>query len=737
MVIVKIIYSAFLWCIYQLLQASNAIGLLITAPFLILVRFIRSFYFFCYTSLQRMMLWLQKNTTNTIKKVVKKYRKTRKLFLTALFSTQKWLQNHRKKIQTRFKKLFAKKKPHVSKIKKSANNKAVHRSFPFAYLVVLPLAIWAGCGAANTITSYVVALPNPSTLANFKTPAATLIYDRTGVLLYSAYDSLYRVPVSLSDVPQLLVDATIQSEDARFRSHHGVDPQGVMRAIINNTQHKPTQGGSTITQQLARVSFLTQEHTIKRKLDEAIIAIKIERNFTKDQILELYFNTVPYGGVTVGVEAAAKHYFQKSVQDLTPTEAVFLASLTPAPSAYAQLAQENPANYGRIRLLADDLLANNTISQELYDELTTAVLVFAPQVNYKRAPHAVDFVLAQVLEKAQHDPQFAAGTNIYTTIDLELQNKLQQAVLSEVTKSGKKYNFSNASLLVADPKTGEVRAMIGSANYYETSSGQVNATTAPRQLGSTLKIVPYALALESGMTPSTTIIDEPVRFPGYQNYQPRNYDGAFHGTVTLTEALGNSYNIPALKLANTLGIDRVAEQGVRMGITEFATVEQSTPLALAIGGVETTLFNLTQAYQVVADHGEKQPLHIISRISDYQGTILYQESHMSERILTEKTAQQLSEMLSSPVARQAMFGRPAYFDFGSNAVAIKTGTSNNLKDNVAVAFTDSFVVATWTGNNSGEPMSNIASGQTGATPIMHQATSIVLQELTATNLVSK
>ncbi len=721
---------------YQLLQTSNVIGLFITTPFLFLVRFFRSSYIFCYSLLQTTLLQLQKNTTKVIKKIVKKYRTTRKLFLTTLLSIQKWLQNHRKKIHTRFKKVFAKKKTRVSKSKKKARSKTPLRSFPFAYLVALPLAILAGYSTANTISSYIVALPNPTTLVDFKTPAATLIYDRNGVLLYSAYDSLYRVPVSLSDVPQLLVDATIQSEDARFWSHHGVDPQGVMRAIINNMQHKPTQGASTITQQLARVSFLSQEHSLKRKLDEAIIAIKIERNFTKDQILELYFNTVPYGGVTVGVEAAAKHYFQKNVQDLSPTEAVFLASLTPAPSAYSQLAQENPANYGRIRLLADDLRANNAISQELYDELTTTELVFAPQVNYKRAPHTVDFVLAQVLEKAQHDPQFAAGTTIYTTIDLELQNKLQQAVLSEVTKSGKRYNFSNASLIVADPKTGEVRAMIGSANYYEPSSGQVNATTAQRQLGSTLKIVPYALALESGMTPSTTIVDEPVRFPGYQNYQPRNYDGAFHGTVTLSEALGNSYNIPALKLANTLGIDRVADQGVRMGITEFAAVEQPVPLALAIGGVETTLFNLTQAYQVVADHGEKQPLHMITRISDYQGTVLYQESQVSERVLSEKTAQQLSEILSSPAARQAMFGRPAYFDFGSNAVAIKTGTSNNLKDNVAVAFTDSFVVATWTGNNSGEPMSNVASGQTGATPIMHQATSIVLQELTATNLVS-
>ncbi|OGJ38956.1 MAG: hypothetical protein A3A82_02320 [Candidatus Pacebacteria bacterium RIFCSPLOWO2_01_FULL_47_12] len=593
--------------------------------------------------------------------------------------------------------------------------------------IAVAVGLIAGLAVDYYAFEYIRSLPNPTSLDDFNTPAATLIYDVNGVLLYSAYSDTYRVPVELFDIPPTLIAATIQAEDARFFSHSGVDLHGIARAVINNVQQKPTQGASTITQQLARTVFLDRNRTLKRKVDEIILALKIEQQFSKAEILELYFNTIPYGGVTVGVEAAANHYFHKSARELSAAEAVFLVTITPAPSVYLQTAQENPADQQRITALAEQMRNSGAITEETYAEIATTQLKFSPRVTYKRAPHAVDMVLEQIHSKLVPAAARESGVVVHTSIDVELQNQVQEIVLSEVATQGEQYHFSNAAVLIADPTTGAISAMVGSTNYYEPLFGQVNVVTAQRQLGSTLKIVPYALALEGAWKPDTDILDAPVVFPAYQNYQPRNYDNKFHGMVTLTEALGNSYNIPALKLANELGVDNVATLGVKMGIVEFSQFSDAIPLSLAIGGVETSLFNLAQAYQVVAHAGEKLPLHLITRITTHGGKVLHQQQPDPARVLSTQTANELRTILSDQAARAVMFGSSEFFTFDSESVAIKTGTSNNFKDNVAIAFADNFVVAAWVGNNSGMSMSRVTSGQTGATPIMHSTTQLVLE----------
>ncbi|MEX0895531.1 MAG: transglycosylase domain-containing protein [Patescibacteria group bacterium] len=628
---------------------------------------------------------------------------------------------------TRIKKIRNNLSRTAKKIQKTARFKPIKLTVPATRAT--SIGVIAGLITTATVAAghYSNQLPNPSSLQDFNTPAATLIYDRNGVLLYSAYTDTYRVPVSLSDIPPVLIEATLEAEDARFYQHHGIDLQAVARAALNNLQNKPTQGASTITQQLARTAFLNRERTWTRKIDEAIIAAKIEQNFEKHQILELYFNTVPYGGVAIGVEAAAKHYFHKSVQDLSASEALFLASLTPAPSVFSQSAQEHPDDYQRVTQLAEKMLISGKITDKEYQAVQTAELHFAPRVSYKRAPHAVDQILTELVARYGESELLDSGVIVHSTIDLQLQNTIQQQVLSEVVRNGAVYNFSNAAVVIADPNTGQIQALIGSANYYDPNSGQVNVAAAQRQLGSTLKIIPYAAALEQGMKPDSTIVDEATVFTEYQNYTPRNYDGTFHGTVTLAEALGNSYNIPAIKLTHQIGPQVIAEYGTKFGLTEYADLNQPIPLSLAIGGVETSLLNLTQAYQVLAEAGEKKNLHLINQITNHHGNKIYQAKSQGEQVVTASTAQTLSEMLADPAARLAMFGRPALFEFGDAPVSIKTGTSNEFKDNVAVAFTEDFVVAVWTGNNSGEPMAAISSGYTGATPIMHSTTSHLLE----------
>lgn len=660
---------------------------------------------------------IQLNLEKKQLKLEKNYRKW-KLYLKALKKKAK------KRIRTFKFPVF----PQFPKFQFNVKSK---KKFQLKKIIVISTVVVVIVSAAGFSTvTFLRTLPDPHQLSDFKMPAATLIYDRNNTLLYSAYDNSYRIPVSLQSVPKTLIDATIATEDKRFYSHPGVDPIAIVRAIFQNSSREYTSGASTISQQLAKNIFLTNEKTITRKLKELVIALRVERRFTKDQILELYFNTVPYGGVANGVEAASQKYFGKHVSELTRKEAVFLASLPAAPSVFSQIDPKKQSETERMEYILNRMVEEGKITSIQKSEIKKEKLVFIPQITYKRAPHAVDFVLKTLEEKYGKDFVLHKGVVVKTTIDLPLQNYIQQVSLENISGSYDR-NLTNAGIIVTDPKTGAILAMVGSVNYYDQNGGQYNVVTAKRQLGSTLKLLTYAQAFEKGYTPESTIKDEPTTFIGYPGYKPRNYDGKFHGTITLRSALANSFNIPALKLAYSLGIDNIARLGSKMGISEFDSLPaDAIPLSLAIGGVEISLKNLNQAYSVVANGGKLVPLTAVSEIKDHSGNVLYKYEvpENPEQVISPRVAQNLTSVLSDSNARAPMFGRPQFFNFGNTPVAIKTGTSNDIKDNVAVAFSSDFVVSVWVGNNDGKSMVNILSGYSGASQIMHAAASKVLND---------
>ncbi len=567
-------------------------------------------------------------------------------------------------------------------------------------------------------------IPNPRTIDDFQMPAATLIYDQNDVLLYSSYSDINRVPVGLNSIPPFMITATLAAEDKRFYQHRGIDLLASIRASAHNLFSDQKQGGSTLTQQVARSVFLTRDKTLSRKTTEALIALRMERNLTKDQILELYFNTVSYGGNAIGVEAASWQYFGKHVSELTDKEIIFLVSTTPAPTIYGR--DHRPDN-PHIQYVLTQMKENKKITQERYQELLAEPINFTSPIAYKRAPHAVDFILSQ-LEDMYDQNTLNQGLIVKSSIDLETQNTFQKMVSEEVALHSKSYRFSNAAALVASPQDGRVISMVGSADYFNPSYGQVNLTTSLRQLGSTMKIVPYSYALENGFSPETIIADVPTKFKEYNDYEPKNYDSSFHGNITLKQAFANSYNVPALKVTHELGVSNVAEFGATMGVTELSHLDSKPPLSLAIGGVETSLLHLTQAYQIIANNGNKVPISLIDSVTNYQGQLLYSHQPQATPVVTSKTASTIFDILSDTQARQSAFGRPSYFDFKKDKVALKSGTSNDLRDNVTFSFTPSFVVATWVGNNDSSSMRNVASGYSGASVIMHKITNHLLTE---------
>lgn len=577
---------------------------------------------------------------------------------------------------------------------------------------------------------FLATIPFPSNPDDLPIPGATQIYSSDGTLLYTAYDSAYRLPVDLEEIPDIVQLATLASEDKRFYQHGGIDFTATARAAWYNLTHDDLHGASTLTQQLARTAFLNREQTLHRKVEEALIAYKLEQLFTKDEILEMYLNTVPYGGVAVGIEAASQQYFSKSVGDLSEIEAVFLASLTPAPSVYGSTTQSEEQTHALITETLSRMVAAEFITEQEAVEISHQPLGFEPLFIGKRAPHAVDYILAET-QRIPNAADSSEGLIITTSLDLELQETLEQYTATTIANYATRYNMTNAATVVADAKTGSLQAMVGSPSYWSTE-GQYNAATATRQLGSTLKIIPYALALEGKYSPETLIKDTPVVFKDYDNYRPKNYDNRYHGTISFKKALANSYNIPAIKLTYILGVKNVADLGYAMGISEYA-FEDFVPLSLAIGGVDTTLLNLTQAYQTVANGGEKIQLGFIETITTHDGRLIYQRPVAGEQVISEQTAYELFDMLSDARARQSAFGRPRLFEFPT-AVAIKTGTSNDVRDNVAVAFTQDFVVASWVGNNDNSSMRGVVSGSVGASLFMNTATKSVLSEhYTATN----
>jgi penicillin-binding protein 1C len=631
----------------------------------------------------------------------------------------------------------------------------------FIFIIVTLGLILAATGIYEY---YVIAsgLPSVSDLqqraSQFET---TRILDRNGDLLYEILDPQAgrRTTIPLSEISPSLVAATISTEDKDFYSHGGYDPLAIVRAFWQNiTSGETVSGASTITQQLARAVLFSPEErgqrTYMRKVREAILAAEIERRYSKDEILELYLNEIYYGNLAYGVEAAAETYFNKSASQLTLGEAAFLAGLPQAPSVYDIYTNRN-VTLVRFQGVVMGLLALSTERHCIYvsnnpqavcmDGVAAASAIqeiqnriFNPPTANMRYPHWVQYIRS--LLESRFDPQtiYRSGFTVYTTLDPVLQDAAQQSVTTQINALTDKH-VTDGALVAIKPSTGEILAMVGSPDFYnETNAGQINMAVSPtRHPGSSIKPFTYLAAFEKGWTPATLIWDVPTEFPPSglpsdpnPKYIPNNFDHKFHGPVTVRTALANSYNIPAVKTLQFVGV--YGDKGLiamtkRLGLTSLTREDYG--LSLTLGGGEVSLLEMTGGYAVIANAGVKVPPAAILKIVDYKGNVVYEyQPPPGERVLRPEHTFLISSILSDNAARVPAYGPHSVLNLPFQAAA-KTGTSDDSLDNWTIGFTPDLAVGVWVGNADYTPMLN-TTGVTGAGPIWADLMTFAVNHLT-------
>lgn len=571
-------------------------------------------------------------------------------------------------------------------------------------------------------------LPNPETLKTREVPQTTNIYDRNGILLYQIYANQNRTVIPLSDIPDSLQKATLAIEDKNFYHHLGFDLPAIIRAFNSNLHGGETQGASTITQQLIKTSFFTPEKSIVRKIKEIILSFWAERLYSKNEILAMYFNRIPYGGTAWGVEAAANVYFHKHAKNLDLAESAFLAGITSAPSAYSPYGSSPTLWKKRQTEVLRNMVDLGYITKKQQQQALKEELHFAPPAIPLHAPHLVMYVKELLIKHYGLAAVEKGGLRVYTTLDLPLQERAQQIVHDEVA-SAAYLNLTNGAALITNPSNGDIFAMVGSHDYTDPNGGNVNATMSLRQPGSSIKVVTYSAALEHGYTAATLIDDTPTVFPiqGSAPYIPVNYDGKFHGKVTLRTALGNSFNIPAVKTLQQIGIPTMVNLGKDMGIKSWGDPSQYG-LSITLGGVETTVMDMATVFGTLANEGERVDLNPIKKVTDSNGAVLEEKKNVPGiRVLDPSVAYIMSDILADNNARLMEFGPNSPLVIPNHFVSVKTGTTDYKRDNWTIGYTPDFVVAVWVGNNNNEPMSqSLASGITGAAPIWHDLMEILL-----------
>ncbi len=569
-------------------------------------------------------------------------------------------------------------------------------------------------------------LPAPSTLTTQPVPLTTHIRDRNGRELYKIYASQNRTLVKLSDIPLTLRQATIAIEDAEFYRHSGFSLRGIARASWRTLTNQQLEGGSTITQQLVKTALLSPERTLRRKIRELVLAILVEGRFTKDQILEMYLNRVSFGGAAYGVEEAAQTYFNKPASNLTLAESALLAGLPASPTTYSPFGAHPELAKSRQKEVLRRMVSEGFITWNQADAASADELSFAPQTIDIKAPHFVMYVRDYLARKYGTAVVEQGGLEVITSLDLSIQQIAQTAVTQEVAKVAY-LRIGNGAAVVTNPKTGEILAMVGSKDYFDMAhDGNFNVTTALRQPGSSIKPLNYALALTRGFTPVSVIDDSPITYktPGQPPYSPVNYDGKFHGKVTLRTALGSSYNIPAVKILAANGVANFIEFARKLGISSW-TDPSRYGLSLTLGGGEVTMLDMATAFAVFATDGSRVNLHSVLSVRDSTGKALEEFSSDSNPVLDPRVAYLISNILSDNTARTPAFGSNS--DLNIPNVAVKTGTTNNLRDNWTIGYTPDRLVAVWVGNNDNSPMSYVASGVTGASPIWRRVMTEILK----------
>lgn len=562
-------------------------------------------------------------------------------------------------------------------------------------------------------------IPNLESFQDRAVTQSTKIYDRTGeVLLYDVFQNVKRTVVPFEDISPNAKRAVLAIEDINFYQHNGIRISSILRAVFANiTGLGYNQGGSTITQQVIKNALLTDEKQISRKIKEWVLAPKLEKILTKDEIFNIYLNEIPFGGNLYGVEEASQAFFATSSKDLTLAESAYLAALPKAPTYYSPYGSHKAELDARKNLVLSEMLRNGFIKKDAYDQAKAEVVTFQPQEAFGiKAPHFVMEVRNQLVQKYGEQVLEQGGLRVITTLDYDLEKKAEELALKQATENKKNFNAENIGLVAIEPKTGDVLAMVGSRNYFDKEiSGNFNITTAHRQPGSAFKPFAYAEAFIKGFTPETVVFDVPTEFSttctvdgkpinsSSHCYMPVNYDGKYHGPMSMRDALAQSINIASIKTFYLSGMTDTLKLAQSMGIQSLTNIGQYG-LTLVLGGGEVSLLDLTSAYSVFANEGVRNAPRMILEVKDKNGNTLEKSTTNPTRVLDAKIAEQISDVLSDEQARAPAFGYNSPLHFAGRDVAVKTGTTNDYKDAITVGYTPDIAIAAWAGNNDNSSM---------------------------------
>lgn len=585
------------------------------------------------------------------------------------------------------------------------------------------LIIFALAGIVLTATAfayYSKDLPTPGKLADLKVAQSTQILDRNGKLLYEIHGTQNRTIVTLDKIPKIAQQATLAAEDANFYKEPGFNIQGIIRSAFIDifSTHSLTNGGSTITQQFVKNALLTSDKSFTRKFKELILSIEMESRFSKDDILTMYLNQIPYGSGAYGIQTASQTFFSKDAKDLDLAQSSVLAAMLNAPTHYSPYGSHKDELIDRQHYILDRMVDLKMVSKEDADNAKAEELTFAEPTQGILAPHFSLYVKELLVDKYGEKSVEEGGLKVTTTLDYDLQQKAEKAI-ADNEKHYQANGASNAALVAMDPKTGQILAMVGSHDYFDTDhDGNVNVALAERQPGSSFKPLVYATAFKNKYNPATTLWDVPTDFG---NYKPQNYDGSFHGPVSMRFALQNSLNIPAVKTLALVGVPAALQTAHDMGITSLNDDPSRYGLSLVLGGGEVRLLDMVNAYSTFANQGITRDSTPILKIEDSTGKVLEQfdDNRGKHQSLDPQVAYEMSNVLSDNNARATVFGTRSPLFFADRPVAAKTGTTNDFRDGWTIGYTPSLAAGVWVGNNDNHSLKTGADGVVVAAPIFH------------------
>ena len=613
---------------------------------------------------------------------------------------------------------------------------------------LLLAAVTASALAGGSYAAFIVArLPSPEEFFSRRITQSTKIYDRTGsVLLYEIHGEERRTVIPYGEIPAAVKNATVAIEDAGFWRHAGIDARGIVRALMRDLASGDLrEGGSTITQQLVKNSLLGHERTIRRKVREAIYALVLESRLSKERILDLYLNQIPYGQNAYGIEAAAQTFFGRHARDLSTRQAAVLAALPAAPSYYSPYGQHKNELLRRADRAIARMAELGYVTEQEAASAGSEPLDFLPAAKNIRAPHFVMYVRDYLIERYGEEEVESGGLIVTTTLDWNLQEAAEAVVSEYAERNESLIRAHNMALVAANPKSGDILAMVGSRDYFDLAGdGNFNVATALRQPGSAFKPFVYATAFKKGLTPETVVFDVPIEFnpgcapdgtvrlgsgarPG-ECYHPANYDETFRGPVSLRQAMAQSLNVPSVKVLYLAGIEDSIRTAEDFGLTTLKD-RSRFGLSLVLGGAEVRLLEMTSAYGVLANDGILNAPTVILKVIAADGRLREEKRVNARPVIDTDVARTISSVLSDNDARIPVFQPRSSLYFPDRAVAVKTGTTQDFRDAWTIGYTPSIAVGVWAGNNDNAPMQQKGSGVMAAAPAWHRFMETALASL--------